>query len=151
LKIKLYAYKCVNFPHTDFFGSKIGSTLSYVWQSIFSSKDVVKQGARWCIGTNTRILLMGHPLLITSDRISPTQTGNTYFCSIYVSEVIDLTSKIRKTYLVSPIFDQHTTNLILNTPLSPQLTIDTLMWKGEKSSRFLLEVRMMYVQSPFEI
>lgn len=57
-------FKAKYFAHTDFFGENIGTNTSYVWRSIFSAKNVVNHGARWCIGTSARIPLMGHPWLL---------------------------------------------------------------------------------------
>jgi len=43
-----------------------------------------------------------------------------------------------KDYLVSHLFDMHTTNLIQNTLIFPKVTIDTLVWKGEKNGRYFV-------------
>ncbi|AES78362.1 hypothetical protein MTR_7g028230 [Medicago truncatula] len=63
-------FKAKYFAHTDFFGSNIGTNTSYVWGSIFSAKNVVNHGARWCIGTSARIPLMGHPWLLNGECIT---------------------------------------------------------------------------------
>jgi hypothetical protein len=55
-------FKTKYFPHTDFFGANIGTNSSYIWRSIFSAKNVVHHGTRWCIGTSARIPLMGAPV-----------------------------------------------------------------------------------------
>jgi len=52
-------FKACYFPNSDFTGSMLGSNLSYVWKSIFTTKMVVKKGARWRIGTSANIPLFG--------------------------------------------------------------------------------------------
>jgi len=48
-------FKAKYFPNSDFIGSNIGHNPSYVRRSIFSAKIVVKQGARWRIGSGVNI------------------------------------------------------------------------------------------------
>lgn len=115
-------FKAKYFAHTDFFGSNIGTNTSYVWGSIFSAKNVVNHGARWCIGTSARIPLMGHPWLLNGECITTSQTWHVQFHSICVNELIDQTTKTWKEQLVHYLFDQHTACSILNTPIFPQVT-----------------------------
>jgi hypothetical protein len=56
-------FKARYFPNSDFIGSKTGHKPSYVWRSIFSAKIVVKQGARWRIGSGVNIPFLGAPWL----------------------------------------------------------------------------------------
>ena len=48
-------FKAKYFPNSDFIASKIGHNSSYVWRRIFSAKIVIKQGARWHIGSGVNI------------------------------------------------------------------------------------------------
>ena len=54
-------FKARYFPNRDFIGSKLGANLSYVWHNIYNAKMVVKQGARWHIGTCANIPLLDTP------------------------------------------------------------------------------------------
>lgn len=56
-------FKAGYFPNSDFIGSNIGHNSSYVWKSVFSAKIVVKQGARWWIGSSDNIPFLGAPWL----------------------------------------------------------------------------------------
>lgn len=47
----------------------------------------------------------------------------TQFSLIFVSKLIDQATKTLKDYLVSHLFDMHTTNLIQNTIISPKLQL----------------------------
>jgi hypothetical protein len=41
-----HLFKARYFPHSDLFGAEIETSYNYVWRSIFSAKNVVKQGTR---------------------------------------------------------------------------------------------------------
>jgi hypothetical protein len=111
-------FKARYFTHIDSFGSKIGTNMSYVWLSIFSTKNVVQQGARWCIGTSKRVPLMEHPWILNGECITTSQMGNAQFRSICVQKLIDHTMKTWKEQLVHYLFDPPTTLSILNTSFS---------------------------------
>ncbi|KAL0410634.1 UNVERIFIED_CONTAM: hypothetical protein Slati_3653100 [Sesamum latifolium] len=49
------------FPHGSFFDSKLGSSPSYTWRSIWETRDLLAAGLRWKVGDGTSILIMGHP------------------------------------------------------------------------------------------
>jgi len=44
--------------------------------------------------------------------------------------------KTWKDHIVSHLFDPYTTYLILNAPMFQQVTMDTLVWQGEKNGRY---------------
>jgi len=83
-------FKTRYFSTSDFFGAKIGTSLSYAWLSV---EDVVKRGVRWSIGTSNSIPLMDQPWLASSVNISAIHTSNAKFHSICVSELINQISK----------------------------------------------------------
>ncbi|KAL0405566.1 UNVERIFIED_CONTAM: hypothetical protein Slati_3870500 [Sesamum latifolium] len=49
------------FPQGTFFDSKLGSSPSYTWRSIWGSRDLLVVGLCWKVGDGTSILIMGHP------------------------------------------------------------------------------------------
>lgn len=48
-------YKARYFPQIDFLESKIGSSLSYIWQSVWESREIIKAGTQWRVGDGKSI------------------------------------------------------------------------------------------------
>ncbi|KAL0433364.1 UNVERIFIED_CONTAM: putative ribonuclease H protein [Sesamum latifolium] len=49
------------FPHSSFFDSKLGSSPSYTWKSLWGNHDVLAAGLHWKVGDDTLIMIMEHP------------------------------------------------------------------------------------------
>lgn len=43
------------FPKGTIKDAKVGYTPSYVWRNIFSARDLVLEGSRWCIGNGSNV------------------------------------------------------------------------------------------------
>ncbi|PNX70610.1 ribonuclease H, partial [Trifolium pratense] len=50
-----HLFKARYFPRSDFLGANIGHNPSYVWRSIWSTKALIREGSRWCIGDGSSI------------------------------------------------------------------------------------------------
>ena len=98
-----------------------------------SPKDVAKMGARLCIGTCSNIPLKDNPWVENGSCILAVNTGNAQFRTAHMDALTHQNTKACKPNLVYNLFDQNTADAILNTSLFPQVTTDTLVWKGEKS------------------
>jgi len=55
---------------------------------------------------------------------------------VKLCEFIDQDFKRWKAPLIHSLFDAHTAQLILNTPLQPLVTEDKMIWKGERSGNY---------------
>jgi len=61
-------FKAKYFSKVDFLQSSLGHNPSFTWRSIYSSRVVVKQGLRWCIGNVNNINIWKDPWFRGSDR-----------------------------------------------------------------------------------
>jgi len=125
-------FKAQYFPQCDFLSSRLGSNPSYVWQSIFSAKMGVKQGARWRIGYGASIPLFGSPWLKDGCSLSTQSPLYVALAHVKVQDIIEPSTKVLNATLISNMFDHNTTQLILNTPLHPLVHEDKIIWKAEK-------------------
>jgi len=97
---------------------------------------VVKQGARWRIGSGVNIPFLGAHWLNDGLSLSTTNPIFEPLMQVKLSEFIDQELKILKAPLIHNLFDAHTAQLILNTPLEPLVTEDKMIWKEEKSDKY---------------
>ena len=51
------------FPNTDFLNAKLGNNPSYMWRSIFSAQDIVKNGCKRRIGNGENTFVWKVPWL----------------------------------------------------------------------------------------
>lgn len=127
-------FKARHLPN-DFIGSRLGNNPNYVWRSIFNAKMVVKQGARWSIGTSaarcSRAPWLKDGLFLTTDNYIYALLSH-----VNVKDIIDHSTKVGNALLIYNLFDQNTTQLILNTPLQPLVNEDKLIWKTEKNGNY---------------
>lgn len=135
-------FKARYFPHSDYLGATIGANPSYIWRSIHSVQNLIRQGARWCIGTGSSIPLMHHPWLTNGGVITPLHTGGAQFRTGSVSDLIDPHTKTWRHDLISHLFDQPIADAIISTPLLPQVLVDALSWSGERNGQY--SVRSAY-------
>jgi len=72
------------------------------------------------------ILIFGEPLIFDGIRLSTNIPGYTQLAHMKVSDLIDQSTKAWKTPLNSQLFDQHVTQLILESSLHPPVTTEKL-------------------------
>ena len=103
-----WLFKARYFPNSDFIGSKIRHNPSYVWRSIFSAKIVVKQGARWRIGSGVNIPFLGDPWLKDGLSLSTTNPIFEPLLQVKLCDFIDQDLKMWKASLICSLFDAQT-------------------------------------------
>lgn len=62
-------YKARYFADGNFLESSLGTSPSFIWRSIWESKDLVKSGVRWLVGPGESISIKGQPWL--ADETNP--------------------------------------------------------------------------------
>lgn len=62
-------YKARYFHSSNFLGSPLGNNPSFVWRSVWETKSLIQEGARWCVGNGENIQISGQPWL--NEEINP--------------------------------------------------------------------------------
>ncbi|XP_060974183.1 uncharacterized protein LOC133039333 [Cannabis sativa] len=128
-------YKARYFPHDDYLSAGLGRNPSFVWRSIWSSMDLLRQGVKRTIGTGSSTSILHHPWLPDS--------GNPYITSSHiglightVSSLFSIDERSWDTDLVRDMFNDRDANLILSIPLSFSASSDFWSWSNESSGHF---------------
>lgn len=61
--LSMCVFKSKYIPKGDFIGATLGNNSSYTWQSILSSKIVLKEGVMWKMGSGANIHVWDEPWL----------------------------------------------------------------------------------------
>ncbi|KAM6587325.1 hypothetical protein CsatA_009930 [Cannabis sativa] len=128
-------FKARYFPYDDFLSADLGRNPSYVWRSIWSSKDLVRQGVRRTIGTGSSTSILHHPWL--------PDASNPYITSSHVglighevSSRFSMDDRSWDVELVRDMFNERDANLILSIPLSFSTSSDFWSWSDESTGQF---------------
>ncbi|XP_021748562.1 uncharacterized protein LOC110714363 [Chenopodium quinoa] len=84
-------FKAKYFPHSSIFEAALGPISSYSWQSLWSSKALVKEGMFWRVGNGNRINIWSDPWLIDDESRFATSARIDDGCNM-VAELIDVNS-----------------------------------------------------------
>ncbi|XP_058770133.1 uncharacterized protein LOC131643821 [Vicia villosa] len=124
------------FPNNSFFEANIGYNPSFVWRSIWKSREVLSLGCRWMVGDGRSIAVMNEPWCRGSihSRLRGPQKQEAYSTTIH--DLMLPNVKQWNTEVVSSIFDAVDTDLILQVPLLEDVTEDTLIWKEEQDGKY---------------
>ena len=120
-------YRARYYPHGDVFHSKLGSSPSFTWRSIYNRLEVVKRGIRWRVGNGKRILIWEDkwlPTPTTYKVMSPPPPLKSFNDYPRVSALIDRDTKMWKGDVVRSLFLPFEARTILNIPLCHSLPED---------------------------
>ncbi|KAA3487748.1 reverse transcriptase [Gossypium australe] len=134
-------FKAKYYPNGDFLHSSLGSSGSYVWHSLWSSRAILEKGIFWRVGT-------GRDISVTNDAWIPN-------CSIvnlatddplvHIDKVSDLIISHDRKWdrgLIENTFPAEIAEQIIRIPLALEPHEDLRVWRGELSGDF--SVRSTY-------
>jgi ribonuclease HI len=125
-------FKARYFPHTSFTNSHLGNNPSFVWRSIWKSRQVLLLGCRWRIGDGSNIKVMNEPWLREEEGRwveSPQRQG------LYSLNIQDLMLPSMKQWdldKVNLLFSEEMASKVLSVPLLDLVQEDKLIWDEEK-------------------
>ena len=135
-------FKAKYFLNSDYFTARVGHNPSYVWKSLWSVKDVVRNGFKWSIGTGTRISVWDPSWISNNYSIPQPPLMNPALADVKVSDLFRPNSKQWHMENIYILFDNILAQHICNTPLFPSVQQDTPVWRFEKHGKY--SVRSAY-------
>ncbi|XP_060968799.1 uncharacterized protein LOC133036276 [Cannabis sativa] len=135
-------------------GISCGANPSYAWRSIIEAQDVVKLGARWCVGSGSSISVLNQPWLPSMD--------NPYVISshealqdCHVSNLLQTNQMCWDVELSDDLFEPGDVDLICKIPLPTLPKLDTWYWSFEtfggypvRSAYRALQRKFWYLKLP---
>jgi hypothetical protein len=133
----------------QFLDSNLGTRPSYAWRSIHSSRDLIKEGLIWRIGSVTQVRIWKDkwlPQPATYMVLSPPVLldSNTLVC-----ELIDRDTNWWNIPMLKNIFVDEEINLILSLPISVANQGDKQIWRGTKNGLFSVK-RAYFIKKEME-
>jgi len=87
-------FKARYYPNSSYLDAKLGHNPSFVWRSIFSTKVVDRQGARWKIGYGFNIPIVSLPWIGSGSCIPPVDPDMLALQPYSVGHLIDQDDKV---------------------------------------------------------
>ncbi|XP_042974685.1 uncharacterized protein LOC122306318 [Carya illinoinensis] len=130
-------FKHKSFPHCHLSESKIGSSPSHIWRSLWSALDLVKAGSIWRVGN-------GENIRVWHDRWLPRPTTymvqtpiNMLDSEARVIELINVENRVWNKDLIEVVFNKEDAELISSLPVSIRGVTNKLMWVPGKAKQFI--------------
>jgi hypothetical protein len=86
-KLVSRVFKARYFPRSSIFHAKLGDNPSYIWRSVWKSRDVLLNGCRWKIGDGSNIKIMCEPWLRGEDEQCVQSPQNQSMYELFVSDL----------------------------------------------------------------
>jgi hypothetical protein len=101
-------------------------------------KLILKVVNRWKIGDGFSIPVWNNRWISDNSFVNPQYNGISPLAELRVSDCVLSDDKAWNIPFLHSIFDQHTVNHIINTPLYPSVQEDRLVWMKEDNSEYYL-------------
>jgi hypothetical protein len=131
LRVKYY-------PNSSFLEAQLGSKPSFVWSSLFNSRDLFLQGLIWRVGNGQSIRICGDKWLPTPTTFAVQSSPQILPTNAKVADLIDSDLKDWNVDLIKVVFVEEEAKVIINIPLSPCLPNDRLIWMETKHGGFTM-------------
>jgi hypothetical protein len=126
--------KC--FSNGTFFDTLLSKRPLYVWQSIWNTKSLLKEGMAWRVGN-------GMNIKIWVDKWLPSSTTHTIQSPVRILnseakvwELIDQDTNLWNIPLIKDIFMKVEAEMICGFAISPRTQQDRAVWAGNKNRLF---------------
>ncbi|KAL1191046.1 putative ribonuclease H protein [Cardamine amara subsp. amara] len=112
---------------------------SFGWKSIFSTKDLVQKGTRWCLGSG-RDISVWKDLWIPDVNPRPANgRGREDYPNMKVEQLINPVSKVWYLPVLQYYMDLEDVSLIRRLPISKSFKEDRLIWHYTKSGKYTVK------------
>ncbi|KAA3483968.1 reverse transcriptase [Gossypium australe] len=139
-------FKAKYFPDSNFLNSRLENSCSYVWRSIWATKDTLQKGLMWTVGTGQGISISEDAWIQNYINIRLMSRFDN-LQSDRVAELISSNNKEWNRELILNNFPAEVANLILRIPLVQEPHDDFLAWSGEPSGEFSVKSSYKLLQN----
>ena len=127
-------YKARYFPNSSFMMAELGNNPSYVWRSLLSAREVIKEGTRWKVGDGGSIGVFTHSwlshILVTRIEVP---------LDMKVCELIGQDLRQWDKGKVFATFTAQTKDEILSLPLNNTNGHDSVIWMENRAKEFTVK------------
>ena len=86
-------FKARYFPSSSYLTATVGHNPSYVWRIIMRARFIMREGARWSIGSGATISILNEPWLSNEEFISSDTLGAHFVHNFTINSLMNLHDK----------------------------------------------------------
>jgi hypothetical protein len=131
--------KAKYFPRISFLEASIPPNASFIWRNICGSKETLKEGLKWHVGSGESIHIWGDKWLPSPSTYRVISPPRLLPETATVDQLIQSESMTWNKELISQIFCTRDVEMILSIPLSRRCPRDSLIWHGTRNGSFLVK------------
>ncbi|XP_060960022.1 uncharacterized protein LOC133030933 [Cannabis sativa] len=140
-----HIYKACYFPNGNFLAAEIGPNPSFIWQSVFESQQLVRDGARRRIGSGVSTPVLNVPWLI-SDENPCVISRHLVLAHSTVSQLMHIDRKQWDLEVLHDLFEARDVDLIMQVPLSDNVNVDSWFWGKGPNGFYSVKRSYRYLQ-----
>uniref|UniRef100_A0A803Q2U2 RNase H type-1 domain-containing protein n=1 Tax=Cannabis sativa TaxID=3483 RepID=A0A803Q2U2_CANSA len=138
-------YKARYYPQESFFSASLGCNPSFIWKSLFETKDLIKAGTIIHIGNGLNTSITSDPWLpdLNNPKITSTHPA---LLGQKVASLMCVGENSWDSEIINDLFDDRDKALILGIPLSQANREDCWSWLLEKSGIYSVKSAYRFLQ-----
>ncbi|XP_060959275.1 uncharacterized protein LOC133030519 [Cannabis sativa] len=125
-------FKARYFPNSSFLAAQLGNNPSYVWRSLFATKNLMLAGVRNGIASGLQTSILGDPWL-PHEEYPFVQSDHPALSNQLVSSLMCVNAKQWDMEIINDLFNARDQSLIMSVPLPMTVHEDCWTWSKEKS------------------
>ncbi|PRQ38773.1 putative ribonuclease H-like domain, reverse transcriptase zinc-binding domain-containing protein [Rosa chinensis] len=136
-------YRAKYFPRGSFWTAGSHPSPSFSWRSIFSTRELLKEGSYWQVGSGTSINIWSASWVSALPDGKPIRNRLAEEEVTMVSDLLSATG-VWDVSRIQRLFPMEEAEAILHIPLSSRLVADRLIWKFERNGVFSVRTAYQY-------
>ncbi|XP_062013973.1 uncharacterized protein LOC133730390 [Rosa rugosa] len=128
-------YKARYFPESSFWEAPAHNAPSYSWRSIFASRELLKTGSYWQIGTGVSVRVWSDVWIPGFPNLVPNTDSPLFDENMTVSELLCAPGRWDEEKVLA-VFTIEVADAVLTIPLTRRLVHDRIVWRLEKKGEF---------------
>uniref|UniRef100_A0A803PUK7 Reverse transcriptase domain-containing protein n=1 Tax=Cannabis sativa TaxID=3483 RepID=A0A803PUK7_CANSA len=125
-------FKARYFPTTSFFNSELGGNPSFIWPSLFETKNLLLADYRCFIGTGSSVSILNDPWLPAKND-GFIHSSHPALYNQFVSSLLKPDAKEWDTDIFNDLLDERDRDLVLQLQISPSASEDHWYWLKERT------------------
>ncbi|KAM6577068.1 hypothetical protein CsatB_028905 [Cannabis sativa] len=138
-------YKARYYPNGTYLTASLGNNPSFIWRSIFEAQRVVQMGARWKVGSDSKVAVTGEPWLLFGDNPCITSIHPALSTAV-VGNLMEIGGERWDLELLQDLFNSRDVAAISSVPILQHPAADELVWHHELSGNYSVKSAFNLIQ-----
>lgn len=131
--------KAKYYPDTSFIDARKTSNPSFIWSSLYETRDIIRKSTRWRVGNGESIKIWEDNWLPNNLNPKITTPQYPFLLNATLDYLIQTNDKDWDRGIISDIFNSRDARLILSIPIARKMHADRQIWAHDPDGRFTVK------------